>query len=86
MNAEWNERRAGAEDSCPRARPRCWPRLSYREFSLLGRALTIDEAREVTNMARRIAAIVALEAALDDNYRTVKDHAYLWRPSETMHN
>ncbi len=52
--------------------------LSYREFSLLGRALTIDEAREVTNMARRIAAIIALEAALDNNYRAVVDNTYDW--------
>ncbi len=31
--------------------------LSYREQSLLGRALTPDEAREVTHMARRLAAL-----------------------------
>ncbi len=52
--------------------------LSYREFALLGRALTIDEARDVTNMARRIAAIIALEPALDANYRGVVGDAYGW--------
>ncbi|MGH9849919.1 MAG: type ISP restriction/modification enzyme, partial [Blastocatellia bacterium] len=41
--------------------------LSYRERELLGRALTLDEVREVTNMARRIAAILLLEPALDEN-------------------
>ena len=30
--------------------------LSYREKALLGRGLTIEEAQEVTHMARRIAA------------------------------
>jgi len=52
--------------------------LAYREFALLGRALTIDEAREVTNMARRIAAIIALEPALDANYRAVAGDTYGW--------
>ena len=35
--------------------------LSYREDDLLGRPLTPDEAREVMNMARRIAAIILLQ-------------------------
>ena len=52
--------------------------LSYREEKLLGRSLTMDEAREVTNMARRIAAILLLEPALDDNYARVKAAAYPW--------
>ena len=30
--------------------------LSYREHKLLGRSLTTDEAREVMNIARRIAS------------------------------
>jgi hypothetical protein len=46
--------------------------LSYREFNLLGRALTPDEAREVTHMARRIAALILLQPELDKNYQTVK--------------
>ena len=52
--------------------------LSYREQELLGRALRADEAREVTNMARRITAILLLQPALDENYRQVKAHAYPW--------
>ncbi len=52
--------------------------LSYREDGLLGRSLTMEEAREVTNMARRIAAILILEPALDENYRSIKSHAFLW--------
>lgn len=52
--------------------------LSYRERSVLGRALTADEAREVTDMARRIAAILLLQPALDANYRAVKAATYAW--------
>ena len=49
--------------------------LSYREQALLGRALTPDEAREVTHMARRIAALILLQPELDQNYQTVKSAA-----------
>ncbi len=42
--------------------------LSYRERSLLGRSLTVEEVREVTHMARRIVAILLLAPALDNNY------------------
>jgi len=52
--------------------------LSYRERGLLGRDLTADEARYVTEMARRIAAILLLEPALDANYERVKADTYAW--------
>jgi hypothetical protein len=52
--------------------------LSYREYDLLGRALTLDEIREVTNMARRIVAILLLQPALDANYRDVIGDTYSW--------
>ncbi len=52
--------------------------LSYREKSLLGRGLTLDEVTEVTHMARRIAALLLLGPALDANYRAVKAAAYPW--------
>ena len=45
--------------------------LSYREFALLGRPLTVDEIEEVTNMARRMAALRLLEPALDANYKRI---------------
>lgn len=50
--------------------------LSYREHGVLGRALTLDEVREVTNMARRIAAILLLEPQLDANYLAIKQATY----------
>jgi len=52
--------------------------LSYRENDLLGRPLTPDEAREVMNMARRIAAIILLHPTLDENYYQCKANTYKW--------
>jgi hypothetical protein len=49
--------------------------LSYREHDLLGRPLTPDEAREVTHMARRLAALLLLNPALDANYAAAKASA-----------
>ncbi|MCS6839438.1 MAG: hypothetical protein NZ701_01520, partial [Roseiflexus sp.] len=45
--------------------------LSYRKKPVLGRSLTIDEAREVTAIARRIARLLLLSKDLDANYRRV---------------
>lgn len=46
--------------------------LSYREFELLERALTLDEVSEVTNMIRRLSGILLLEAELNANYQKIK--------------
>mgnify|MGYP001426040656 CR=1 FL=1 len=54
--------------------------LSYREDNILGRALKPDEAREVMNIARRIAAIILLGPKLDENYNQVKNATYDWPP------
>ena len=43
--------------------------LSYRERPLLGRSLTIDEVRYVTETARRLAALLSLQPDLDANYK-----------------
>lgn len=45
--------------------------LSYRERELLGRDMTIEEIEYVTEMARRVAAILLLSEKLDENYRAV---------------
>jgi hypothetical protein len=52
--------------------------LSYRELELLGRSLKQEEVIEVTQMARRIAAILLLEPELDANYEAVKQATYPW--------
>jgi hypothetical protein len=49
--------------------------LSYRENDLLGRSLTLDEVKYVTEMARRIAALIQLQPALDANYAAVREGA-----------
>ena len=45
--------------------------LSYRETAVLGRELRPDEAREFMVIARRIAALLALDEALNENYHRV---------------
>jgi hypothetical protein len=41
--------------------------------------LTPAEAREVRDMARRIAALILLQPELDANYAAVKANPYAWR-------
>ncbi|CAM3586182.1 type ISP restriction/modification enzyme [Deinococcus frigens] len=52
--------------------------LSYREFGVLGRALTLEEAREVSRMARRLAELVLLGPALDASYEAVRAQVWDW--------
>jgi hypothetical protein len=57
--------------------------LSYREKPLLGRSLTPDEVRYVTEMVRRLAALIALQPSLDANYRSATKETYSWTNSAT---
>ncbi len=43
-----------------------------------------EETREVTNMARRLAAIVLRQLALDENYRSVKAATFAWRTQASV--
>jgi hypothetical protein len=52
--------------------------LSYRERALLGRDLMPEEARYVTEMVRRIAALVLMQPELDANYERVKTDVWEW--------
>lgn len=52
--------------------------LSYRERSVLGRNLTMDEVESVTNMVRRLTAIILLGPTLDANYLRASDNAFAW--------
>ena len=45
--------------------------LSYREKEVVGRALRYEEVLYVTEMARRIAAILLMGPELDDSYGAV---------------
>jgi hypothetical protein len=50
--------------------------LSYREKAVLGRDLRLEEALYVTDLIRRLAALVALQPALDASYATARDTAW----------
>jgi hypothetical protein len=52
--------------------------LSYREKELLGRDLSVEEAKYVTEMARRIAALILLQTELDANYQSIRQDYYPW--------
>jgi hypothetical protein len=52
--------------------------LSYREKAMLGRGLKLDEAEYVTEMVRRIAALILLQPELDANYETSKSNTWRW--------
>jgi hypothetical protein len=52
--------------------------LSYRERALLGRDLKPEEARYVTEMVRRIAALVLMGPELDANYELLKSDTWQW--------
>jgi hypothetical protein len=47
--------------------------LSYRQQDLLGRPLTVEESRHVTNIIRRLSVIVLLTDQLNENYRACRD-------------
>jgi hypothetical protein len=52
--------------------------LSYREKAMLGRGLKMEEAEYVTEMVRRIAALILLQPDLDANYEAVKADTWPW--------
>jgi hypothetical protein len=53
--------------------------LSYRDERVLGRPLTVDEARMFASLVRRIAGLLLLGPALDRNYLACRDAAWSWR-------
>lgn len=53
--------------------------LSYREQTLLGRALTLDEVKTFTAIARRIAALLLLRDRLDANYLAVSSNTVAFK-------
>lgn len=52
--------------------------LSDREKAILGRGLKVEEAEYITEMARRIAALILMQAELDANYEAVKADTSPW--------
>lgn len=56
--------------------------LSYREKSVLGRGLKLEEVQYFTDMVRRIAALILLAPELDANYEACKAETWAW-PSDS---
>lgn len=61
--------------------------LSYREKgeghpSLLGRGLTVEEARDFTRLAQRLTGVVMLTPALDENYQQAVADTWPWAVDE----
>lgn len=52
--------------------------LSYREQGVLGRPLREEEVAYVSEMCRRIAAILLMGPQLDANYAAVKADVWPW--------
>lgn len=52
--------------------------LSYREESLLGRAIHPSEARLVTSIVWRLMTLVMMSKQLDENYESCKESSYTW--------
>jgi Type ISP C-terminal specificity domain len=53
--------------------------LSYREQTLLGRTLTLEEVKTFTAIARRIAALLSLRDRLDANYQAVSSNTVAFK-------
>jgi Type ISP C-terminal specificity domain len=53
--------------------------LSYREQTLLGRPLALDEVKTFTAIARRIAALLLLRDRLDANYRAMSSNTVAFK-------
>ncbi len=50
--------------------------LSYREKPLLGRGLTPEEVRHITENARRLTTLLTLHPRLDENYLAAAAREY----------
>lgn len=56
--------------------------LSYREHEVLGRPLSVEEARYLREVVRRIAALLLMGPRLDENYRSIAEGGRGLRPPE----
>jgi hypothetical protein len=52
--------------------------LSYRDVRVLGRGLTVREARKFSGIVRRITALLLLGPLLDASYRACLEQPYCW--------
>lgn len=52
--------------------------LSYRDQEVIGRPITVAEAREAVAIVRRLTAYVLMQPALDASYEAIKASAHDW--------
>jgi hypothetical protein len=52
--------------------------LSYRDEEIIGRPITVAEAREAVAIVRRLTAYLLMQPALDVSYEAIKASAYPW--------
>ena len=52
--------------------------LSYRDEEIIGRPMTVAEAREAVAIVRRLTAYLLMQPALDVSYEAIKANAYPW--------
>lgn len=52
--------------------------LSYRDSEVIGRPITIAEAREAAAIVRRLTAYIIMQPALDASYEAIKASIYEW--------
>ncbi len=52
--------------------------LSYRDEEIIGRPVTVAEAREGVAIVRRLTAYVLMQPALDASYEAIKATAHAW--------
>jgi Type ISP C-terminal specificity domain/N-6 DNA Methylase len=50
--------------------------LSYRDYQVIGRSLTLEEVRQGTEITRRLAAILLMQPGLDVNYKDIKKQSF----------
>jgi type ISP restriction-modification system protein/N-6 DNA methylase len=58
--------------------------LSYRDQEVIGRAITVAEAREAVAIVRRLMAYVLMQPGLDASYEAIKASAFDWGPWPPM--
>lgn len=58
--------------------------LSYREQVVSGCELTVDEARYISQVVRRILSLLLLTPALDINYNVCANDSYIWPGTEAI--
>lgn len=52
--------------------------LSYRDQEVIGRSITVAEAREAVGIVRRLTGVILMQPALDASYVAIRAQAFGW--------